>query len=50
MDLKGKVAIVTGGTRDIGRAISVKIGKEGRKVVANYFNNEANAKETLTGN
>ena len=47
MDLKGKVAIVTGGTRDIGRAISIKLAKEGAKVVANYFNNEANAKETL---
>ncbi len=47
MDLKGKVAIVTGGTRDIGRAISVRLAKEGAKVVANYFNNEANAKETL---
>ena len=47
MDLKGKVAIVTGGTRDIGRAISVRLAKEGVKVVANYFNNEENAKETL---
>lgn len=47
MDLKGKIAIVTGGTRDIGRAISVRLAKEGVKVVANYFNNEANAKETL---
>ncbi|MDB4293357.1 glucose 1-dehydrogenase [Maribacter sp.] len=47
MDLKGKVAIVTGGTRDIGRAISVRLAKEGAKVVANYFHNETNAKETL---
>ncbi|MFS4494416.1 SDR family NAD(P)-dependent oxidoreductase [Maribacter sp. 2308TA10-17] len=48
MDLKGKVAIVTGGTRDIGRAISIRLAKEGAKVVANYFNNEDNAKATLT--
>lgn len=47
MNLKEKVAIVTGGTRDIGRAISVKLAKEGVKVVANYFNSEDNAKETL---
>ncbi len=47
MDLKGKVAIVTGGTRDIGRAISIRLAKEGAKVVANYFNNEDNAKSTL---
>ena len=47
MNLKGKVAIVTGGTRDIGRAISVRLANEGAKVVANYFNNEENAKATL---
>ncbi len=47
MNLKGKIAIVTGGTRDIGKAISLKLAKEGAKVVANYYHNEANAKETL---
>ena len=44
---KGKVAVVTGGARDIGRAISVKLAKEGAKVVVNYFNSESGAKETL---
>lgn len=44
---KGKVAVVTGGGRDIGRAISVKLAKEGAKVVVNYFNSESEAKETL---
>lgn len=33
--------------RDIGKAISLKLAKEGAKVVANYYNNESNAKETL---
>ena len=47
MNLKGKVAIVTGGTRDIGKAISLKLAGEGAKVVANYYHNEENAKETL---
>ena len=47
MKLKGKVAIVTGGARDLGRAISVKLAQEGAKVVINYFDNEADAKETL---
>lgn len=47
MDLKGKIAIVTGGTRDIGKAISLRLAKEGAKVVANYFNNEENARATL---
>ena len=36
-DLKGKVAVVTGGARDIGRAVSLKLAKNGAKVVVNYF-------------
>lgn len=46
-DLKGKVAIVTGGSRDIGRAISVKLASEGVKVCINYNHNEEKALETL---
>lgn len=46
MKLKGKVAIVTGGARDIGREVSIKLAKEGAKVVINYFNSEADATET----
>lgn len=45
--LKGKIAVVTGGSRDIGRSISVKLAKEGAKVVVNYYNSEDNAKATL---
>ena len=45
--LKGKVAVVTGGSRDIGRSISVKLAKEGAKVVVNYYNSETGAKETV---
>jgi len=47
MKLKNKVAIVTGGARDIGREVSLKLAKEGAKVVVNYFGNSENAKETL---
>ncbi len=43
----GKVAVVTGGARDIGRAISVKLAQEGAKVVVNYFNSEDGAKATV---
>jgi 3-oxoacyl-[acyl-carrier protein] reductase len=46
MTLKEKVAIVTGGARDIGREISIKLAKEGSKVVVNYFNSEKDAQET----
>lgn len=45
--LEGKIAVVTGGSRDIGRAISVKLAKEGAKVVVNYFNSESAAIETI---
>ena len=45
--LKGKVAIVTGGSRDIGRAISIKLAKEGAKVVVNYNSSETGANETV---
>lgn len=47
MRLQGKVAVVTGGSRDIGKAISVKLATEGAKVVINYLNNETQATETL---
>jgi 3-oxoacyl-[acyl-carrier protein] reductase len=47
MRLKGKVAIVTGGGRDIGRSVSIKLAKEGAKVVVNYKNGEEEANKTL---
>ena len=45
--LEGKVAIVTGGSRDIGKAISVKLAKEGAKVVVNYYKSEKGAQKTV---
>jgi 3-oxoacyl-[acyl-carrier protein] reductase len=45
--LKGKVAFVTGGARDIGRQVSLKLAEAGAKVCINYFNNKAQADETL---
>jgi len=47
MILKGKVAVVTGGSRDIGRAISIKLAEEGAKVCINYNHSESKALETL---
>lgn len=47
MRLEDKVAIVTGGSRDIGRAISIKLAAEGARVVVNYFHDKAAAEETL---
>ncbi|MFA5850988.1 MAG: glucose 1-dehydrogenase [Bacteroidales bacterium] len=47
MKLKDKVAIVTGGARDLGRAISIKLASEGANVVINYFDNKEDADLTL---
>ncbi len=47
MNLEGKVAVVTGGARDIGRAISVRLAAEGAKVVFNYYHSDEQAKDTL---
>ncbi len=47
MKLKGKVAVVTGGARDIGSAICVKLAKEGAKVVVNYFGSQKESEKTL---
>ena len=42
-----KYALVTGGSRGIGRAICVRLAQEGYQVVINYASNEAEAKKTL---
>ena len=45
--LEGKVAIVTGGARDIGRAVSEALAARGAKVVVNYFNSPADGDATV---
>ncbi len=47
MKFAGKVAVVTGGSRDIGRAVCVRLASEGASVVVNYNSNEADADTTL---
>lgn len=44
--LQGACVLVTGGTRGIGRAISLRLARAGANVVANYARNDENA-ETL---
>ena len=46
-DLAGKVAIVTGGSRGIGRAASLALAEAGAHVLVNYRTNEEAAEETL---
>ena len=47
MDFTGKVVLVTGGSRGIGRACAVAFGKAGATVVLNYAGNEAAAAEAV---
>jgi len=47
MKLDGKVTVITGGIRDIGKAISLKLASEGAKLVINYYDNSEQAEQTL---
>src|SRR5690606_17623068 len=45
-DFKGKIAFVSGGSRGIGRAIAVELGRGGATVVIGYAGNDEAARET----
>ena len=44
--LKGKVALVTGGSRGIGRAIALKLAEQGADIIINYFRHGQAAEKT----
>lgn len=47
-DLTNKVAIVTGGSRGIGRAIALHLAELGAKVIVNYSGSQAKAEEVVS--
>ena len=47
-DAEGRVALVTGGSRGIGRAMARALGASGHRVAVNYTSNEAAANEVVT--
>lgn len=48
IDLSGKVALVTGGGRDIGKAISISLGAAGATVIVNYRSSQEEAADTVS--
>ena len=45
--LKGKIALVTGASRGIGRQIAISMAREGALVIVNYNGSAARAEETV---
>ena len=46
-NLQGKIALVTGGSRGIGKAISIELARAGATVIINYSKDDLSAEETL---
>jgi 3-oxoacyl-[acyl-carrier protein] reductase len=49
VNLQGRVALVTGASRGLGRAIAIKLAANGARVVLNYLSNDTEANKAATG-
>ena len=48
MNLSNKICLVTGGSRGIGRSISLELAKAGAIVIINFLHNEKAASELVS--
>ena len=48
LNLSGRVALITGGSRGIGRAIAMRLAEHGMDVVVNYVRHRKDAQDTAT--
>jgi enoyl-[acyl-carrier protein] reductase III len=46
VSLEGKLALVTGSGRGIGRAIALKLASQGSDIIVNFFRRRENAEQT----
>lgn len=46
-NIKGKLALITGGSRGIGRAIALRFAQAGARVIINYASNDEEALKTI---
>lgn len=46
MELEGKIALITGASRGIGRAIAIEMAKEGASIIINYSKDLENSSKT----
>jgi enoyl-[acyl-carrier protein] reductase III len=46
MNLREKIALITGGSRGIGRAIAIRLAEQGADIIVNYFRHKRDAGDT----